>query len=299
MEQLKLVSFVCLSLTQIVAIFPALYIRRYISQKPPAAQTLIDLIYRDCIAFNYFVEFFYSLGILGCLASPDNVLAFVPAFVFAAGASLFVFLFTVSLFISGLLRLLTLVTRSEEAGLQLLGPDDVAIRVVRMIASTFSVTFLLTLIGGYQILPGPFYIFYHDQNLSVQSFEKLVPGTNIYFVPAVFAAVVNILCKMFSLFLKLETEFSFSLSGAILFSFAMLIMAGSSFVGRRIRIVIVYPMLMFSFLVLIATYIIVTNDKMRKKLKADLVTGFEKVFSCLIPKYGPFKKASRVHPELP
>ena len=45
-------------------------------------QTLIDLIYQDCIIYNYLLTLTFSLPIIGCLASGDLTLGFLFSFVY-------------------------------------------------------------------------------------------------------------------------------------------------------------------------------------------------------------------------
>ena len=114
----------------------------------------------------------FLLGQIGCLVSPDYVLSFPAALVIAFVVAFLMEAVAVSLFVSGALRLMTLATRSEASGLQLLGPDDLAIWIVRGLSVTLSFVFTTTLIFGLQILPGPFYVF-HGANMSAYAFEKV------------------------------------------------------------------------------------------------------------------------------
>jgi hypothetical protein len=300
MELLQLASVIFLTLTLAVGIFPTIFIAKFFSQKCPSSKTIIDLIYRDCIFFNYLVTFNFSIGILGCLISHNTILDFIPAFIIAASTGIFVILLTVSLFISGLLRLLTLISKSEEFGIQLLGPDGIAIWVVRAISFTFSIILFLTLTFGFQILPGSFYIFYQDQNISALSLEQTVPGTFIYFLPTVCAIAVNIICKLFSIYQKYKNwnnslSFSFSIGSTIMFTFPVIIVTAASFFGRQYRLVFVYPLLLFSCIVIIPVYIIITNDKMKTKMIKILSDTINKVFGNLFT-HLQISNTSQVHP---
>ena len=129
-------------------------------------------INKDFIILSYSAGATFLLGQIGCLVSPDYVLSF-PAALFVASVVAFLMeAVAVSLFVSGALRLMTLATRSEASGLQLLGPDDLAIWIVRGLSVTLSFVFTTTLIFGLQILPGPFYVF-HGANMSAYAFEKV------------------------------------------------------------------------------------------------------------------------------
>jgi len=132
--------------------------------------------------------------------------------------------------------------------------DDSAIRIIRGFIISFSMLAVFILVFGFQIFPGPFYIFFHAENLSVQSFEKSAPGTSIYFLPGICASIVNTACKIHSLFLKSGSQqwadrFSYSMGASIISSLAMLLFAVSTFVNRFCRMVLIYPLLMFTFLV--------------------------------------------------
>jgi len=122
MVEARWFSIAFLSLTLMVALYLVIFIRKAIQQKPPASQTIIDLIYCDCIFFYYFVGVFFSIGIICCLASDESAISFLLALTLVIVSTVFVLMFTFSLMLTGLLRLMTLITKSEEFGIQLLGP---------------------------------------------------------------------------------------------------------------------------------------------------------------------------------
>jgi len=302
MELLQVAPVIFLTLTLVVGIFPTIFIAKFISEKSPSSLTLIDLIYRDCIFFNYVVNFILSIGILGCLISSDTTIDFIPAFTIAASSLIFAFFLFALLFISGLLRLLTLITKSEEFGIQLLGPDDIAIGVVRTISFTFSIIFFITLAFGFKILPGVFYILYHEQNFSVQSFEQAIPGTFIYSLPGVCTSAVNIICKLFSIYQRCKNwnnslSLSFSIGSTIMFTFPIIISTAASFLGRQYRLVFVYPLLLFSCIVMLPMYIIIANDKMKTKMISILSDSIDKIFGNLFTHF-PTANTSQVHPTI-
>ena len=196
------VSFSALAL--IISFVPNRYIYQGISYKPPASKTLVDLIFKDFIILSYSAATTFLLGQIGCLASPDYALSFPSALIITSVLAFLMEAIAVSLFISGGLRLLTLINRSEASGLQLLGPDDLAIWIVRGISISLSLGFTATLIYGLQVLPGPFYVFHHRANMSAVVFEKMAPGTSSYLLPPAAAAAMNVGCKLFHLFLRLQ-----------------------------------------------------------------------------------------------
>jgi hypothetical protein len=304
MELLQVTPVIFLTLTLVVGLFPTIFIAKFISQKSPSSLTLIDLIYRDCIFLNYVVNFNLSVGNLGCLISPDTTLDFIPAFTIAASSLISTLLLTMSLFISGLLRLLTLITKSEEFGIQLLGPDDIAIWVVRAISFTFSIILYLTAALVFQILPGFFYVFYHDESFSVQSFKQATTesGTFIYILPNISAIIVNILCMVISIYHKCKNwnnaqTLSFSVGSTILFSCLLMAGIAASLLSRQYRLIFVYPLLIFSFLVLFPVYIIIANDKMKTKMINILSDSIDKVFGNLFTHF-PITNTSQVHPTM-
>jgi hypothetical protein len=45
-----------LSAIMVTALLPLFFLCKFVAQKPPVSKTLIDLIYRDCIVYNYFLS---------------------------------------------------------------------------------------------------------------------------------------------------------------------------------------------------------------------------------------------------
>jgi len=143
---------------------------------------------------------------------------------------------------------------------------------------------IFILVFGFQIFPAPFYIFYHPENLSMQSIGKAAPGALIYFLPAILASIVNIFCKIVSFLLKSVDQqwmdkFSFSIGASIVTSLSMLLFALSTFVNRYWRMILIYPLLMFTFLVILPLYIIWSNDKMKTCFKEEVSNVSRKIRS--------------------
>jgi hypothetical protein len=105
---------------------------------------------------------------MGCLIATDDTLGFAASLAVATSCAVFMCLMSASLTVSGSLRLLTLVTKSEARGIQLLGPDDAAIGIVRLISFLFAFCFVFVAIFGFTLFPGPFYVFYYSRSMSMK-----------------------------------------------------------------------------------------------------------------------------------
>jgi hypothetical protein len=153
------IAWLCLDLIIAVPILENIY--KHYKEKAIVQVTLIDLIHCDLIIWFYLCCLVFSVAIAHCLFHHDEGLAVSDFF-----ANLYSRIFEVMmLFISsfmiliGGLRLLSLVKRSEAAGLQLLGPDDTAIMIARFIYLVPSIILELVVIWDGKIRSGLFDLF--------------------------------------------------------------------------------------------------------------------------------------------
>ena len=166
-------------------------IYQYISNKPPIDQTIIDLIYQDCFASIPLFTLSLSVILMTCLNSQDQALSFPLGLVFANVIYFFVGFISVLMAISSFLRFLSFLYVSEEAGLQLLGPDDNAILLIR--CSSIIIT-LFTMMFGQAVLNTYPPVLAQLLGLPNTSFSKLIqsdPGFFTYFVLPIVAIVLN------------------------------------------------------------------------------------------------------------
>ncbi len=91
----------------------------------------------------------------------------MPAVIYSVVLNFFGSWVLISITFSGALTLLSLVRKSEEAGMQLLGADSRAIVVVRTFSATLSASVSIlgvTVLNAYPLI---FPLFYIDDNISV------------------------------------------------------------------------------------------------------------------------------------
>ena len=271
---LAVVAYIVFILT--ISIFQATIIFKSISQKSVAAQTLIDLVYRDCIVYSYLANFTFASSIIGCLMSENHVLDYYTSMTLSSTAYIFFCFVVVSLSFTGFLRLLTVVSISEEVGIQLLGPDNVAVWIVRLISVLVTLSFVSAMLLYLHIPPIVFYIVHYEESITVQGFQQKNPGTVFYFLPPAIASSINLVCKIASVYIfpdnfrSKSKKFSVSLGGSVMIS-SLLFFAGLlTFLDRQHRLVFFYPLTITAFGFLFPSYIILNNDKMRDLLSHSL-----------------------------
>jgi hypothetical protein len=117
-------------------------IYKHISKKPLVSITVIDFIYRDLIIYNYLLSLIHAVAVIHCLVELENGIAlnYIYSTLYATIIEVLVFCVCSSLVLSGGLRLLTLISNSEIAGLQLLGPEHIAIVKIRVISMFLSIS---------------------------------------------------------------------------------------------------------------------------------------------------------------
>ena len=166
-------------------------IHQHISRKAPVNQTIVDLIYKDLVVYLFLLTTNFCFVQICCLNSPGYILEF--HFALLCGLSNYLFFIGISLLmsISSFLRILSYVTVSEEAGIQLLGPDDKAILFIRV--STLLTT-LLTLFVALVILksvPPNIVLFTDTKNWSLVEILKIDFGSGVYLIFPAAAAILN------------------------------------------------------------------------------------------------------------
>jgi hypothetical protein len=193
MEALRVTTIVFLVLVIAFSGLLCSIIHRHISNKPPVQTTVIDLIYKDCIVYIFMMTFLFSFIFICCQFSDDFTLPY-PLAVVLTNIVLLVFeCGCVSMIISSLLRLLTILKSSEEAGIQLLGEDDKAIVVVRIVSAFSSLCIVLVANFIFEAVPPSVNLLTEFQNLSATELFRKSLKNNFYFVILFLTAGFNLL----------------------------------------------------------------------------------------------------------
>ena len=167
-------------------------IYNHISQKPPVQQTIIDLLYGDCIIYTYLFTITLSVTLISCLSANEMVLGMPLAIFLADTIYFFISCIALLMTVSSILRLITITTNSEEAGIQLLGPDDKALFIIRIM--TIMMTLFSIVFGhfGLKSFPPPFAILVNNEKvIAISRMLKNDPGIFLYFLPPLTAAISN------------------------------------------------------------------------------------------------------------
>jgi hypothetical protein len=99
-------------------------IYKIISEKPPIEQSIIDLIYLDCIVYFYLSNWSMGVAFTGCILYDEYKLDIRLAIFLSSSIYFWLTCGFTSLSIGSCLRLISIVNKSEEAGIQLLGEDS-------------------------------------------------------------------------------------------------------------------------------------------------------------------------------
>ena len=170
----------------------------YISNKAPVEQTIIDLTYKDCLIYIFFMTLSSNTAFINCLMAADNVLDFCVALFYADVILFFISCVCISVAISSALRLLTIVSSSQENGIQLLGPDDRAILKIRFVAMGLSAVSILIANIVFQSFPPIVGLFVQNQKVTVLSMVRRDLGMIIYLAPPTAAAVFVVAANIVS-----------------------------------------------------------------------------------------------------
>lgn len=205
MDFIDILVIFWIGLTLFVAFLLCATIVKYISGKATASLTIVNLIYKDVIIYiNLFCLSVY-IGIILCILSnnSEHSIDFRTSVIL----SLFIYTFfhniAISLSISGTLRLITLTKLSEEFGLQMLGPDSLAIYKVRFVSFFLSITLVVYAIIFQEFYPTTIDLFYgiEDANFSkrVINMEVMI----LFNIPQACVVIVNSFTKLYSMWLNI------------------------------------------------------------------------------------------------
>jgi hypothetical protein len=280
-----LIVWLILNLVISLPLYKVIYCQ--ISSKALVAITLVDLIYRDTIIYIYLLLLAASSALVHCLLAnePNLTLSYDLATFYSAIMLFFVCCITSSLVFSGGLRLLSLMKNSEAAGLQLLGPDDIAINKVRIISILTSLAFQIVMVFKLDAPAGVFTLLYESNEKShFEEFEENGFKT-LYLVWPASGIAINTLTICYSFKLKRSLKktvsiftvemqyrsgqihqnenFSISLNSVIGIPLMIMFAVFTSIATRKMRLLFFYPFQMTLMSVVLPISIISRNEKMK------------------------------------
>jgi hypothetical protein len=173
-------------------------VHQHISKKALIDQTIIDLTYKECLIYIFFLAISLGIAFISCMLANENSLELLLAILLSDVVVFFIDATSNYLSIGCILRILTMINNSEQQGLQLLGPDDRAIIKIRIFSTACS---LSTIIFGNLILnsfPPILGTLIGNQNLSTSSGFKNDPAAMIYYISPTVAAALVILTNIVS-----------------------------------------------------------------------------------------------------
>ena len=271
----------------------------HLKEKNPVLVSLIDLVYRDLLVYLYSLCFFLTVSIIHCLfqLQTGQALGYWTSEVYTIiqeilGTSLFS-----SLIISGVLRFLTLWSRSEETELQLLGPENVAIVKLRFMSAFLSITFEAVMVGYFKVHTGIFVLLHSLVPISITSDINNTRSKIIFALLPVASLVVNLGVKIYSMFLKRKLDAAIrdiddrvaSIHSFCLPMDAILIVASTltysvltSFADRTSRLLFYFPLHFTIILIGVPALAIAKNNKMKSHLAENYVKPImDPIYRCI------------------
>jgi hypothetical protein len=209
---------------------------------------------------------------------------------------------SVSLVMSAGLRVSTILKSSEQFGLQALGPDNLAILIVRSVSTFFSGLIILVGTQLFRSFPASFDLFFEPEDAPIDDTFSKSPFSVVYIVFAVLAVVVNGLAKCVSiwanfklnqldnifiiskpnLFKRHEQSLTLTLESIFAILIIIFVFLISSFAKRTFRLFFILPMELTFLCIVVPSVIIVKNKKMKIIFKETFIyRAFEKCFNFL------------------
>jgi hypothetical protein len=173
-------------------------VHQHISKKALIDETIIDLTYKECLIYIFFLAISLGIAFISCMLANENSLELLLSILLSDVVVFFIDTTSNYLSIGCILRILTMINNSEQQGLQLLGPDDRAIIKIRIFSTAFS---LFTIIFGNLILnsfPPILRLLTGNLSLSTSSGFKNDPAAMIYYISPTVAAALVILTNIVS-----------------------------------------------------------------------------------------------------
>ena len=290
-----LASIIWVLLSQTFALFPCFVIYQFISKKQIVSVTLVDLVYRDTIAYIYFGCSVATTSLVHCLSLNNDSLtvSYEFATVYSVLLSFSVSGISISLIFSGVLRLISVIKKSEAAGLQLLGSDYIALNKIRLVSVTFSFIFPCFLIYFFNAHPGYFTLFYETESTSFFEDVEHHWAISLYAVLPCSATVVNAIAKIYSDFTKenidrqvnvftiygsnqcsSEGKVILSLEVTIGISWLIIYTVFSSFADRTARLTFFFPLQIMLLGFILPLIVIKRNKKIINFIKQNNIKPF-------------------------
>ena len=292
------ISICVLLVCEIVALPLLIFIYKHISSKPLVSITLADLVYQDMIIYTYSLSLAYVSAVVHSIILDDNnsALNFKAALSYSLVINFFVSTGCVSITICSTLRLISLLKVSEEAGLQLLGPDNVAVVIIRLVSfliSTFSPFFTIYYFGAYPLTLGLFYRTENHSNL--EDLQENIFGVLYMLFPALSVAV-GLSVELYSKFAKksikngpkvfviykphvrsprTRNEYMFSIIHMTTIPLLLLSTFLQSFYTRKQRLLFHCPLLIFISCIILPLSIIRENTKLRQSFIDEYLEPFQ------------------------
>lgn len=281
----------CLAVNNLVSLPLYSVIYKQLSKKPLVSVTLIDLISRDLIVYVYLQCLAMAVGVIHCLVEFENGVAlnYIYSTLYASIFEIMVFCISISLILSGGLRLITLIKKSESAGHQLLGPENIAIVKIRVISVLLSVAYESFLVFYLDAHGGIFKLLHHFERESILSDLHSDHKKTLFMILPASALLVNLITKLYTIQIRREMDhtvdiftihnegqqthyfsseelFSVSLGAAIGVPLWMVVAIASSFATREWQLMCFIPLQLFLVNLLFPIYVISKNNKMRNSL---------------------------------
>ena len=193
-------SIVWLVLNLLLGVPPVRTLYRHINQKSLVSVTLVDLIYQDIVIGIYLIILVYSVAIIHCIIELESgqVVSYSFAVVYSGLFDFITISLSIFLILSGGLRLLSIVSKSEVTGLQILGPDSVAITKARLISLVTSGVYECFITFHQGSHPGLFDLLHEAESVPLLDGIKDDPFKGVSILMLGIALLVNLTTKGFS-----------------------------------------------------------------------------------------------------
>ena len=221
-----------------------------INSKPTVSLTVIDQSYADCLSLVFLYEILLSVSIILCLMSDSLTLSYQMSLAIAFLLQFALINCCSILAITGLMRLVTLISNSEQFGIQSFGPDYLAVWRIRMVSFGFVLCLMLYCVMVHNSIPLFFYELYHREHITRSEITKYDSYFFIYSLPIVVAFMINTIAKIYKvikqkqLFEQTEEKFALSFENVIVFPLLIMLTGLFQFQDRYKCLVLLYPLVL-------------------------------------------------------
>jgi hypothetical protein len=171
-----------------------------------------------------------------------------------------------SLTITGSLRFISIVKNSEHSGIQILGPDYIAIWKIRIISIALTSCFILTNHIFFDVFPSFFYTLYYKE-AKPKTYNSLY---KINWIPNILVILANVVPKLCTAFLKQKLfsetppRYALSLESSLSFPLFILVAVAAQFTTRMNSLIYYDPLLIMFGCNVIPLIVIMQNKNMRQ-----------------------------------